>query len=164
MAEEELIRGLPVWTRLHWNARTKGLSDRGRKKGGGREGGKEREREVRSGVHLLSTDLRLMKNEASPLSLAGACSSIFFWWATRVLSGLSPRISFSSQTRGTESLALPPLSKAGFSMPSTWAFSSLPDENNYLHERVKKKKWICLMSAISLSQKAAAAWMTLKQI
>lgn len=37
------------------------------------------ERKVRSGTHLLSTNLRLMKNEASPLSLAGACSSIFFW-------------------------------------------------------------------------------------
>lgn len=39
----------------------------------------ESERKVRSGTHLLSTNLRLMKNEASPLSLAGACSSIFFW-------------------------------------------------------------------------------------
>lgn len=42
-----------------------------------KEGGSERK--VRSGTHLLSTDLRLMKNEASPLSLAGACSSNFFW-------------------------------------------------------------------------------------
>lgn len=44
-----------------------------------REKERESERKVRSGTHLLSTNLRLMKNEASPLSLAGACSSIFFW-------------------------------------------------------------------------------------
>lgn len=86
------------------------------------------ERKVRSGTHLLSTILRLMKNEASPLSLAGACSSIFFWWAARVLSGLSPRISLPSQTGGTESSVLPPPSKAVFSMPTTAALSSLPDQ------------------------------------
>lgn len=63
-----------VWTRLLWNVRTKGPSHA--EKAGEKEGGSERK--VRSGTHLLSTDLRLMKNEASPLSLAGDCSSSFF--------------------------------------------------------------------------------------
>lgn len=39
---------------------------------------KERERKVRSGTHLLSTNLSLMKNEASPLSLAEGSQLRFF--------------------------------------------------------------------------------------
>lgn len=94
------------------------------------KGAKERgsERKVRSGTHLLSTNLSLMKNEASPLSLAGACSSIFLRWAARVLSGLSPRISLPVQTGGTESAALRPASKAGFSMPTRASLSSRADK------------------------------------
>lgn len=39
---------------------------------------RERERKVRSGTHLLSTNLSLMKNEASPLSLAEGSQLRFF--------------------------------------------------------------------------------------
>lgn len=58
---------LLVRTRSLWNARTPEW----------REKRKGNERKVRSGTHLLSTYLRIMKNEASPLPLAGACSVIF---------------------------------------------------------------------------------------
>lgn len=91
------------------------------------EGGSERK--VRSGTHLLSTGLSLMKNEASPRSLAGARSAGFFWRAARVLSGLSPRISLPSQVGCSESSAPPP-PKAGFSMPTTVAPSSPPDNTS----------------------------------
>lgn len=114
-------------TRSLWNAGTEGAPERTEREFEKKKAGLK----VRSGTHRLPTNLRLMKNEASPLSLAEARSSIFFFvrWVGEgggvkgaARGAICPvTLNFSRRPNGKKGRlggASLPAWKAGFSVPA----------------------------------------------